>query len=246
MNTAVECRNVSMSFNVATERVDTIKEYFLRTIKLQHSTVNRFLALEDISFSIKQGESVGIIGKNGSGKSTLLKLVAGVLSPTNGRVVSQGRIAPLIELGAGFDMDLTARENIFLNGAMLGYDRTFMKEHLSRIIDFSELEAFIDVPVKNFSSGMLARLAFSIATFVKPELLIVDEALGVGDSSFQLKCNKRIEKLLEQNTTLLFVSHDESAVKATCQKALWLEKGRVEAYGAVDAVFERYNAAQNL
>ena len=239
---SITCKNVSMTYNIATEKIDTLKEYILRTIKFQHSSVHKFVALNNVSFSLKQGESVGIIGENGSGKSTLLKLIAGVMSPTEGNIYRKGVIAPLIELGAGFDMELTARENIFFNGALLGYSRKFMQEHLFKIITFAELENFLDVPVKNFSSGMVARLAFSLATFVKPDILIVDEVLGVGDAAFQKKSTSRIQELLKQNLTLLLVSHDENAVRANCQKAIWLNGGKVACMGLVNDVLKEYNA----
>ncbi|UIJ39569.1 ABC transporter ATP-binding protein (plasmid) [Desulfobaculum bizertense] len=232
-----------MQFNLSKEKVDTLKEYFIKTILCQKNGIDAFLALNDVNLQIKRGEAVALIGKNGSGKSTLLKVISGVMSPSKGDVIVNGTIAPLIELGAGFDMDLTARENIFLNGAVLGYDRDFMKETFSEIVSFSELKEFLDVPLKNYSSGMIARLGFSIATLVHPDILIVDEVLAVGDVPFQKKCNDRIKELLQGETTLLFVSHDEATVKRICHKAIWLETGVVRAYGTVNEVFKKYNAS---
>lgn len=222
----IEVKDVSMRFNLAEEKTDTIKEYILKLIKGKLH-FNEFWALRNISFSVMPGEAVALIGRNGSGKSTLLKLIAGVMSPSSGRITVNGEIAPLIELGAGFDMDLTGRENIFLNGAVMGFDRKFMQEHFEEILDFSELREFIDVPVKNYSSGMIARLGFSIATITKPEILIVDEVLAVGDENFQAKCEAKIQELLSNNTTLLFVSHNSQKVQEICTRAIWLDAGNM-------------------
>ena len=199
-----------------------------------------FLALRDVSLSVKKGEAWGIIGTNGSGKSTMLKLICGILKPHKGRVEIHGNIAPLIELGAGFDGDLTARENIFLNGAVLGYDQKFMQQHFDEIVDFAELQDFLDMPIKNYSSGMAARLGFSIATVVQPDILIVDEVLAVGDYAFQQKCEKRMNDMRKRGTTLLFVSHSIESVKEICDHALWLNKGVVQASGKVDSICEAY------
>lgn len=200
-NIAVKIENVSMMFNMASEKIYSIKEYFIKLVsgKLYF---REFWALKDISFKIKKGEIFGIIGLNGAGKSTLLKIIAGVLKPTMGRVYVNGTMAPLIELGAGFDFELTARENIFLNGAILGYSRKFMKEKFDEIVEFAELRDFLDVPLKNFSSGMQARLGFAIATIVDPDILIVDEILAVGDFHFQEKCERRINSMLEKGQLL--------------------------------------------
>ncbi|AEW77976.1 ABC transport ATP-binding protein, putative [Aggregatibacter actinomycetemcomitans HK1651] len=199
-----------------------------------------FLSLNDVSFKVKKGESWGLIGTNGSGKSTLLKLICGILKPYKGKLEVHGKISPLIELGAGFDGELTARENIYLNGALLGYDKSLMDTHFEEIIEFAELNEFIDVPIKNFSSGMSARLGFSIATIVKPEILIIDEVLAVGDAAFQEKCKKRMTEMLESGTTLLFVSHSVDQVKELCQKAIWLDKGNVKAIGDVEEITNLY------
>ena len=232
-----------MAFNLATEKVDTLKEYVLKRIKRQIN-VNRFYALQDVNVEVRRGESVALIGTNGSGKSTLLKVIAGVMRPTTGDVEIYGSIAPMIELGAGFDLELTARENVFLNGAVLGHSRAYMEEHFNNIIDFAELWDFIDVPVKNYSSGMVARLGFAIATEIKADILIVDEVLSVGDFRFQKKCMNRIEQMLAEGTTLLFVSHSTDLVRTLCQKAVWLQKGRIQMYGDVDSVCAAYEADQ--
>lgn len=208
----IQVEDVSMRFNLAQEKTETLKEYTVKLLKHQ-LFFNEFYALRDISFKIEPGESVALIGRNGSGKSTMLKLIAGVMYPTTGSVTVNGEIAPLIELGAGFDLDLTARENVFLNGAVLGHDRAYMQEHFQNIIDFAELWDFVDVPVKNYSSGMIARLGFSIATEVRADILACDEILSVGDFMFQQKCHQRMEQMLSGGTTLLFVSHDINQVK---------------------------------
>lgn len=238
-NTIIHVDHVSMKFNLAEEKTDTFKEYILKLVKGKlHYT--EFLALNDISFKINRGDSVALIGKNGSGKSTMLKIIAGVMYPSEGSVVVNGSIAPLIELGAGFDMDLTARENIYLNGAVLGYDRTFMDQHFDEIVEFSELRNFIDVPVKNYSSGMVARLGFAIATIVRADILVVDEILAVGDFQFQQKCRKRMAELMDNGTTLLFVSHSEEQVKQLCKKAIWFDHGQMMAFGDTEEVYHLY------
>ena len=236
---AVKVDHVSMRFNLSTEKVDSMKEYFIRRLK-RDLVYDEFWALKDVNFEVKRGESVALIGLNGCGKSTMLKTIAGVLKPTEGKVSVQGTIAPMIELGAGFDLDLTARENVYLNGAILGYSRKEMDVYYEDIVDFSELEEFMDVPVKNFSSGMLARLAFSIATIGKPDILIVDEVLSVGDFRFQEKCEKRIQGMMKKDTTILFVSHSIDQVQSLCSKVVWLEKGRLKMMGDAMEVGEIY------
>ena len=201
---------------------------------------DEFWALKDVSFELRKGDALGLIGLNGSGKSTMLKTIAGVLKPTKGSVTVNGSIAPLIELGAGFDMDLTARENVFLNGALLGYSRKQMQEYYDDIVEFSELKDFMDVPVKNFSSGMVSRLAFAIATIGTPDILIVDEVLSVGDFRFQEKCEQRIQKMMNGETTILFVSHNINQVEKLCNKIVWLEKGVVKAFGDAKEIAEEY------
>ena len=217
MDEIIKVNDVSMRFNLAQEKTETLKEY---TVKLLTHKLffNEFYALKHVSFSMKRGESLALIGRNGSGKSTMLKVISGVMYPSGGSVAVNGEIAPMIELGAGFDMDLTARENIFLNGAVLGHDRDYMMEHF-------DLKDFVDVPVKNFSSGMIARLGFSIATEVQADILVCDEVLAVGDFMFQQKCHRRMEEMLSNGTTLLFVSHDINQVQQLCQRSIWLDHG---------------------
>lgn len=241
-NSIISVKDVSMVFNLATEKVDSLKEYVLKLLK-KELMMQEFHALKDINLEVAQGESVALIGANGSGKSTLLKVIAGVMHPTTGSVQVNGSVAPLIELGAGFDMELTARENVFLNGAVLGHDRKFMEEHFNSIIDFAELWEFVDVPVKNFSSGMVARLGFAIATEVRADVLIVDEVLAVGDFRFQEKCQKRMDEMMSAGTTLLFVSHSTKQVRELCKKAVWIKKGRIEMIGEVNEVCDCYEAS---
>ncbi|MGN0652435.1 MAG: ABC transporter ATP-binding protein [Gemmiger sp.] len=238
----IRVNDVSMRFNLAQEKTETLKEYTVKLLKHQ-LFFNEFYALKNISFDVHKGESVALIGRNGSGKSTMLKVVAGVMYPTTGSVTVNGSIAPLIELGAGFDMDLTARENIFLNGAVMGHDRAFMQEHFDSIIDFAELRDFVDVPVKNFSSGMIARLGFSIATEVKADILICDEVLAVGDIMFQEKCKKRMADMLSGGTTLLFVSHSTDQVRELCTRSIWIDHGNKRADGPTAEVLPEYVAA---
>lgn len=236
---AIRLDHVSMRFNMSRERVDSIKEYLIKMAKRQ-LFFEEFWALKNISLEIKKGEVFGLIGLNGAGKSTLLKVVAGVLKPTTGTVSVEGTIAPLIELGAGFDTDLTARENVYMNGAVLGYNKIYMEQRYQEIMDFAELWDFADVPVKNFSSGMYARLGFAIATLVKPEVLIVDEILGVGDFKFQEKCQNRIRELMSGGTTVLMVSHSNDTIKSFCDRVAWLENGQVKEIGSVDKVCAHY------
>ncbi len=235
----VNVDHVSMRFNLASEKVDSLKEYFIKTLKRQVS-YNDFWALSDVSFNVRKGEAVGLIGLNGSGKSTLLKVIAGVLKPTKGSATVYGQMAPLIELGAGFDFDLTARENVFLNGAILGRSRSEMESYYKDIVDFSELGPFMDSPVKNFSSGMISRLAFGIATIGQPDILIVDEVLSVGDFRFQEKCEARIKAMRDNGTTLLFVSHSIEQVEKLCSKVVWLERGHLRAFGPSDIYCKEY------
>lgn len=231
--------HVSMKFNLASEKFDSFKEYVIKSIKRQVS-YDEFWALKDISFEVKRGQSLGLVGLNGSGKSTMLKIIAGVLKPTKGHVTVRGNMAPLIELGAGFDMDLTARENVFLNGALLGYNRAQMEEQYEDIVNFSELGEFMNVPVKNFSSGMVSRLAFAIATIGVPDILICDEVLSVGDFRFQEKCEERIGNMKENGTTILFVSHSLTQVEKICDKIVWLEKGHLKRFGDAQEICRIY------
>lgn len=238
-DTIVKAEHVSMKFNLSSEKFDSFKEYVIKSIKRQVS-YDEFWALQDVSFEVKKGESLGLVGLNGSGKSTMLKTIAGVLKPTKGKVEVNGNIAPLIELGAGFDMDLTARENVYLNGALLGYNRTQMSEQYDDIVEFSELVEFMDVPVKNFSSGMVSRLAFAIATIGTPDILIVDEVLSVGDFHFQEKCADRIQRMRDSGTTILFVSHSLEQVKSICNRIVWLEKGHLKMFGDAEEICAIY------
>ena len=236
---AVKAEHVVIRFNMASEKIDNLKEYFIKLVK-RELMFKEFLALNDVSFEVKKGEAWGIIGVNGSGKSTLLKAICGILKPYKGKITVNGSIAPLIELGAGFDGDLTARENIFLNGAVLGHDKKFMEEHFDEIVEFAELQDFLDMPIKNYSSGMAARLGFAIATIVKPDILICDEVLSVGDYAFQKKCEKRMNEMRAGGTTLLYVSHSIESVQQICDHALWLQKGVVKGIGKVDEIAKQY------
>lgn len=238
----VDVDNVTIRFNLASEKIDNLKEYFIKLVK-HELMFQEFLALKNVNLKVKPGEAWGLIGINGSGKSTLLKTVCGILKPYKGTVTTRGTIAPLIELGAGFDMNMTARENVFLNGTVLGHSRKFMQEHFNEIIDFAELWDFLDVPIKNFSSGMQARLGFAIATMVQPDILVVDEILSVGDYQFQQKCYDRMEKMMGGGTTLLYVSHDVDSVRKLCDHAVWLEHGVVKKTGLVKEVTDEYMSA---
>lgn len=240
----VNVENASVRFNKASGNISGLKEYVIKMLK-RELMFQEFFALKDINFKVKRGEAWGLIGKNGSGKSTLLKLISGIIEPYKGSVDVNGSLSPLIELGAGFDSELTARENIFLNGALLGYSRKFIEEHFQQIVDFAELNEFLDVPIKNFSSGMSARLGFAIATVTKPDILIVDEVLAVGDYAFQQKCKVRMEELLSGGTTLLFVSHSIEQVKELCQYVIWIDKGIIKAQGDVESVSQQYMAEFN-
>ena len=237
---AIEVNDVTMVFNMASEQLNSLKEYFIKIMK-HELFFEEFKALKNISFKIKRGETVGLVGTNGSGKSTMLKVIAGVLEPTSGNCVVHGNIAPLIELGAGFDYELTARENIYLNGALLGYTREFIDSKMDEIIEFAELEDFMDMPLKNYSSGMTARIAFAIATITEPDVLIVDETLSVGDVFFQRKCEKRIKHFVDSgDVTVLLVSHSMDQVERICERAIWIEKGIMRMDGAVEDVCQAY------
>ena len=235
----IEVDNVTIRFNMASEKVDNLKEYFIKLVK-KELIFQEFLAVKDVSFKVKKGEAWALIGSNGSGKSTLLKAISGILKPYNGSITVKGEIAPLIELGAGFDANLTARENIYLNGTVLGHSKKYMDEHFDEIVDFAELWDFLDSPIKNFSSGMSARLGFAIATIVRPDILIVDEILAVGDYSFKNKCMDRMNEMLGGGTTLLFVSHSTEQVKELCDHAVWLDHGVARMVGDVDTVCDAY------
>ena len=235
----VDVQHVTMKFNLSTEKVDNLKEYFIRTIK-RNLMYNEFTALDDVSFQVRKGEVFGLVGLNGSGKSTMLKLVSGIYKPTSGNIRVDGVLAPLIELGAGFDMNLTARENVYLNGSVMGYSKKFIQEKFDEIIDFAELRDFVDVPLKNYSSGMVARLAFAVATMTKPDILIADEILSVGDFLFQEKCEKRMAELLSGGTTVILVSHSIEQIERMCNKVAWLDHGHLRRLGPTKEVTAEY------
>ena len=235
----IEVDHVTIRFNLASQKIDNLKEYFIKLIK-KELMFQEFLAVKDVSFQVHAGEAWGIIGTNGSGKSTLLKAISGILKPYKGTISVHGNVAPLLELGAGFDPNMTARENIFLNGCVLGHSEKYMREHFDEIVEFAELWDFLDSPIKNYSSGMRARLGFAVATMVKPEVLIVDEILSVGDFKFRQKCEKRMNEMLSGGTTLLYVSHSIDEVKRLCKQALWLEKGVARMAGDAQTVCNAY------
>ncbi|MEY8233894.1 ABC transporter ATP-binding protein [Oscillospiraceae bacterium 50-16] len=239
--TVIDAADITMRFRMNSDRILSLKE-FVTTALRGGLHYEEFTALDHVSFQVRQGETLGLIGRNGAGKSTLLKVISGILKPTEGSVTCRGNVAPMLELGSGFDMDLTGRENIFLNGAILGYDEEFLKEKYPEILEFSELGHFIETPIRNYSSGMLARLAFSVATVVRPEILIVDEILSVGDASFQEKSRRRMLELMGGGTTVLFVSHSLEQIREMCSRVLWLERGRVRAIGAVQEICDAYAA----
>lgn len=237
--TVLTVDHVGMKFNLSKERVDNLKEYVIKRLKGQIS-YNEFWALKDISFSLQKGDRLGILGLNGAGKSTLLKVIAGVLKATEGDISVKGRIVPLLELGAGFDRQYTGAENIYLYGSVLGYSKDFLESKYDEIVEFSGLGDFIDVPIKNYSSGMKSRLGFSIATIVEPEILILDEVLSVGDAKFRKKSEKKIIGMFDKGVTVLFVSHSLEQVQRLCNKAILLEKGRIIAQGDIDSVSKIY------
>lgn len=241
MERMIEVRDVSMRFRMANERVSGLKEYVVKRLrgKIQY---NEFEALHGVSFDVDRGEVVGLIGHNGAGKSTMLKIISGIMKPTEGSVTVRGNVVPMLELGSGFDFDLTGKENIFLNGAILGYSESFLSAKYDEIVAFSELGQFIDVPLRNYSSGMIARLAFAVATVVEPEILIVDEVLSVGDAAFQEKSKKRMLELMGGGTTVLFVSHNIDQIRGMCDRVVWLDHGRVARAGDAQTVCGEYEA----
>lgn len=244
----IKVNGVSMRFNLGIEKNFSLKQFFVDVLspkkRKDKKQKTEFWALNDVSFEVEKGEVVGFVGSNGAGKSTLLKVIAGVMKPTKGNVEINGNICPMIELGAGFDMDLTARENIFLNGAVLGYSKEFIEKKFDEIVEFSELKDFLDVPVRNFSSGMVARLAFSVATIVDPEILIVDEILSVGDIAFQQKSEAKMRSMIGGGTTVLFVSHSIEQIKKLCDRAIWLEHGKILKIGSAKEICEEYYKSQ--
>ena len=237
--TMIEVNDVTMRFHMNNDKIMSLKEFVARKLtgKIEYTD---FTALEHISFQVEKGETLGLIGHNGAGKSTMLKIISGILRPTAGTIITKGNVVPMLELGSGFDMDLTGRENIFLNGAILGYSEEFLKAKYDGIVEFSELGQFIESPVRNYSSGMLARLAFSVASVVEPEILIVDEILSVGDSDFQQKSRARMLELMGGGTTVLFVSHNLDQIREMCNRAVWLEHGKMKMIGETDAVCDAY------
>ena len=239
--TVIDVKNVTMRFHVNADKMLSLKEFVTRKLrgKIQYFD---FTALEDISFSVQHGEILGLIGHNGAGKSTLLKLIAKILKPTKGTVKIYGKVVPMLELGSGFDSDLTGRENIFLNGAIMGYSEKFLNDQYEKIVEFSELKEFIEVPIRNYSSGMIARLAFSIASMVKPEILIVDEILSVGDASFQEKSRARMNELMSGGTTVLLVTHSLPQVRELCNRVVWLEHGKIKMIGETQEVCDAYGS----
>lgn len=243
MTSMIEIDHVSMRFLMANDRINSLKEYVVQRIKGKVK-YNEFLALDDVSFSVEKGNVIGLIGHNGAGKSTLLKIISGIMKPSSGTIVTRGNVVPMLELGSGFDFDMTGRENIFLNGAILGYSENFLNEKYSEIVEFSELGQFIDVPLRNYSSGMIARLAFSIATAVDPEILIVDEVLSVGDAAFQEKSRARMMNLMGGGTTVLFVSHNLNQIRDMCNSVVWLDHGKVKQVGDSKTVCNAYENEQ--
>jgi ABC-2 type transport system ATP-binding protein len=241
-NAVIRLTDVSVQYRVPTEQIGTLKEYVIRMLQGRRVEYRSFWALNGLDLDVRRGESLGIIGRNGAGKSTLLKVIARVLRPTRGRVWVKGNVAPLIELGAGFHPELTGRENVFLNGAMLGFSQAQMKERFDRIVEFAELGPFIDAALRSYSSGMVMRLGFAVATEVDPDILIIDEVLAVGDESFQEKCMTRMAEFRERGTTILFVSHALESVRATCDRAVWIDEGQLKIAGTVVQVIDAYRS----
>ena len=240
----ITVNNVSMKFDLGIERDNSFKQVFINILSMRKKKKDYFWALKDVSFHVEKGEVIGLIGSNGAGKSTLLKAISGVMKPTKGTIEVNGIISPMIELGAGFDLELTARENIYLNGAVLGYSKKFLEEKFDEIVEFSELKDFLDVPVKNFSSGMTAKLAFSIATIVNPEVLIVDEILSVGDIKFQEKSKNKMLEMIKGGTTVLYVSHSLASIEELCDRVIWLEHGEIVKMGDTKEICKEYYEKQ--
>ena len=240
-NVAIRVENASVRFNMASEKIDSLKEYAIKLVR-RELMFQEFFALRNIDLTIRQGESWAFVGRNGAGKSTLLKLISRILTPYEGKVTVHGSIAPMIELGAGFDPNLTAEENIYINGCIMGHSIQFMREHFDEIVEFAQLQDFLKMPIKNYSSGMRARLGFAVATMVKPDILIVDEVLAVGDASFRKRCNERMKEMLSGGTTLLFVSHSNADVRALCENAVWLDHGQIKAVGTAGEICTAYEA----
>ena len=252
-DTMININNVSMRFNLGIEKGFSLKQAFVEVFdfkkqkeRKEQLARNNFWALTDVDFQVKRGEVVGLVGTNGAGKSTLLKVVAGVYKPTKGNVQAYGNICPMIELGAGFDLELTAKENIFLNGAIMGYSKKFLEDSYDSIVEFSELHNFMEVPVKNFSSGMMARLAFSVATITDPEILIVDEILSVGDAAFQIKSEQKMLSMIQGGTTVLYVSHSIESIRRLCTRVAWLDHGKLVMFDETNKVCDAYMESLGL
>ena len=239
----IEVKNVKMKFKMSDEPLNSLKEIFTRAVqgKLKF---NEFLALDNINFDVEKGETIGLIGANGAGKSTTLKIISGILKPTEGKVITRGNVVPMLELGAGFDLELTGKENIYLNGSILGYTKEYLKSKFDEIVDFAEIREFIDMPIRNYSSGMMARLAFSIASVVQPEILIVDEILAVGDAKFQEKSYARMKELMSGGATVLFVSHDIDKIEEMCDRVIWLDHGKIIEIGPAKKICTKYKKSQ--
>ena len=241
----IEVKNVTMRFRMSDEPINSLKEIFTTAVRGKLS-FNEFLVLDDVSFDLDRGKTLGLIGKNGAGKSTTLKLISGILKPTMGTIITRGNIVPMLELGAGFDLELTGRENIYLNGAILGYSKEYLESKYDEIVDFAEIAEFVDMPIRNYSSGMMARLAFSIASVVQPEILIVDEILAVGDEAFQEKSFNRMKELMTGGATVLFVSHDIAKIEEMCDKVIWLDHGKIVDEGEASEVCARYRETKGI
>ena len=237
----IKANHITVSYRMSHDKIQSIKEYLVALLK-RKLKYEEFHALKDVSFEIKRGEVVGIVGNNGAGKSTLLKVISGILRPTQGTVELNGNVVPMLELGSGFDFDLTGRENVFLNGSILGYSESFLKSKYEEIVDFSELGEFIDIPMRNYSSGMIMRLAFSIASMVSPDILIVDEILAVGDAAFQEKSYARMTEMMSHGTTVLLVSHNIEQIRRLCDRVIWLDHGKVVGIGDTNELCDRYSA----
>lgn len=244
-NKMIEVKNVTMKFKMSDEPINSLKEIFTTAIRGKLN-FNEFLALDDVSFDLEKGKTLGLIGKNGAGKSTTLKLISGILKPTKGTIITRGNIVPMLELGAGFDLELTGRENIYLNGAILGYSKEYLESKYDEIVEFAEIGNFVDMAIRNYSSGMMARLAFSIASVVQPEILIVDEILAVGDAAFQEKSFNRMKELMSGGATVLFVSHDIEKIEEMCDKVIWLEQGKIIDEGDAKTICAKYRKTQGI
>lgn len=245
MDKMIEVRDVSMRFRMANDRINSLKEYIVQRLRgtLKY---REFEALSHVSFDVHKGEVLGLVGHNGAGKSTMLKIISGILKPSEGSVTVHGTVVPMLELGSGFDFDMTGRENIFLNGAIMGFSQAFLEARYNDIVDFAELEEFIHIPLRNYSSGMVARLAFAIAALVEPEILIVDEVLSVGDAAFQEKSKRRMLELMSGGTTVLFVSHSMGQIRELCDRAVWLDKGQIVAVGDAQDICDQYEKSLHL